>query len=151
MHINWEKSNLNQHVLSRQPDNYALGWNLYSFKHFVLTQICNQCLSLNLLCMFRLVVIWSWRVFKYSVTDDDVSNIENVIIFLKITICLLLSRTFKVGLFFTLRMMPQCVTIESYGTVLSCGTVCLLFCTRRGCCCFFNWVCGWNLTVWPFK
>ena len=40
-------------------------------------------------------------VFKYSVTDDDVRNIETclgkkktVVIFLKITICFLLSRPF---------------------------------------------------------
>ena len=71
MHITWEKPNLNQQV-----------------HHVTLT------LTLKALHSFKHSVPQIF-VFKYFVTDDDVLKLKNVLIFLKITICFLLSQGFE--------------------------------------------------------
>jgi len=104
IHINWGKPNLNRQV---RDVGVALElWAQHSSNTLCLAQICNSChlIIINYVCFVLLLQSPNGSVFKYFVTDDGyatskhVLKFKKVIIFLKITICFLLSRPFNTTL-----------------------------------------------------
>lgn len=100
MHINGEKPNLNQQV---HHVNLTLSFRLYILSNTLyLTQICNSChvIIINYACFAQLLyshdgfsnILWLTMMFA---TSGHVLELKGVVIFLKITICFLLSRALE--------------------------------------------------------